>query len=80
MNVNENFKNLISVAISLLKPFEQDNTDLEKIFFYLSELASNLKLQSVRDVCIELMLYCRGSETCDLAYKNKDEILVYLNK
>lgn len=75
MNKKKEFKKIMESAILILKPFGEEDNKMEKVFFYLSEVAGDLKLDEYRSVCLELSLYCKGSETGKFAYKNKEEIL-----
>lgn len=75
MTTKDRFKNLIKSAVSVLKPFEEDNTEMESVFFNLSELAGDLNLPEYRILCLELMMYCLGSETGEFAYKSKEGVL-----
>jgi hypothetical protein len=72
-----NIEKLIQEQIFLLEPFEEDNTNLEKIFFYISEISAELGFTNLSDLCIEIMLYCKGVESADLSYKTKQDIIEY---
>lgn len=75
--MKNNLEKLIHELILNLKPFEEDNLSFEKPFFYISEISSEMGFNNLSDLCLEIMLYCKSSESADLAYKTKAEILKY---
>jgi len=80
MKNSEIIEQIIYRLINELEDFEKDNASKEKTFFFLSELSNNLKLEYLTNICIELMLFAKGSETAMLAYKSKDDLIKYFER
>lgn len=74
------FEKLIYEQILNIKPFEEDNTSMEQIFFYLSEITGELGFKNLSDLCLEIVLYCKGSESADLSYKTKADLIEHYQK